>query len=193
MPKTKPSIKKQYNEAINYIKETKYHILAVIIIFFGSALISFFNPDKFSFLDAFLKELVNKAAGLNLIEMLLFILQNNLQSALVGFLLGIFLGIMPLSFALFNGLVIGYVLAIASEVQGPSVILRLIPHGIFELPAIFIALALGLKLGLFLFSKNAYNELKRRAYKGFIVFLTIIIPLLIIAAIIESILISLIR
>jgi len=31
---------------------------------------------------------------------------------------------------------------------------RLLPHGIFELPAVFISLGMGLKIGMFIFQKK---------------------------------------
>ncbi|HJX50295.1 MAG TPA: stage II sporulation protein M, partial [Candidatus Nanoarchaeia archaeon] len=69
------------------------------------------------------------------------------------------------------------------------VLLRLLPHGIFEFPAIILALATGIRLGLFWFSDNKKKEFVKRVEGSLRVFLFVILPLLIIAAIIEGFLI----
>jgi stage II sporulation protein M len=71
--------------------------------------------------------------------------------------------------------------------------LKLLPHGIFELPAIILALAFGLRIGMFFYSKNPELEFKYRVKNALRVFVFIIVPLLIIAAIIETSLIFLIK
>ena len=120
--------------------------------------------------------------------MIFFILQNNVQSALFSLIAGIFLGIPPLLSAVTNGVVIGYVLSKTYEIGGLAIWWRLLPHGIFELPAVFIALGMGMKLGAALFKNK--KEIKDKLYQSINVFLMIILPLLITAAIIEGLLIS---
>jgi uncharacterized membrane protein SpoIIM required for sporulation len=70
--------------------------------------------------------------------------------------------------------------------NGIFVLWRLLPHGFFELFAVFISLGMGLKIGGFIFQKKKINFLRDNFLNSFKVFLFIIIPLLIIAAIIES-------
>ena len=94
------------------------------------------------------------------------------------------LGFFPVIFAIANGYVLGFVASATVEVQGISILWRLFPHGIFELPAIFISLGLGLKLMTFIFEKNKLKTLKIYLKNSLRVFLFIIIPLLIIAAVI---------
>jgi len=64
------------------------------------------------------------------------------------------------------------------------------PHGVFELPAVFISLGLGVRFGTFMFSKNALSELKHRFIGSIKVFFFVIMPLLVLAAIIEGVLIT---
>jgi len=122
-----------------------------------------------------------------------FIFQNNVSSAFIAMVFGVFLGLMPVINALVNGAILGYVLALASAEAGYGVIFNLLPHGIFELPAIFISLGLGARWGMFVFSGkgNRKKEFSKRFYGSMKVFFTIVLPLLIIAAIIEGILIAL--
>ena len=179
------SVREQARESIIYVRNSFGYIYSIIIIFFLSFLLGFIFPSNFSFLDEFLKDLIDKTINLNLFELFLFIFQNNLQSAFFGLFLGIFFGIFPLINSLTNGVVLGYVSSkVASEVSIIE-LWRIFPHGIFELPAIFIALGLGLKLGFSIFpGKTKY--LKSRLYNSANAFLFIIMPLLLIAALIES-------
>ncbi|MBS3071536.1 stage II sporulation protein M [Candidatus Pacearchaeota archaeon] len=183
------NIKKDFKEATKYISESKNYIYSVIMIFVASTIVGFFLSDQLKFIDKILEQIIDKTVGLNTTELIFFILQNNFQSALFGLVLGIALGILPIINALTNGVLLGYVLERTYPILGASVLFRLIPHGVFELPAIFISLGLGLKLGLGLFHSS--KELKRRFFQSLNTFLMVIVPLLIIAAIIEGILIGL--
>jgi len=186
--------KKQKNnmwkESVKYLKETRNYIYAAIGIFFVSAIIGFLFSDNFSFFNDFLKELVGKIEGLNTFELIWFIFQNNVLSAFFAMTLGIFLGIFPVVNAIMNGTVLGYVFSLASAREGFSVILLLLPHGIFELPAVFIALGLGMRFGMFIFAKNKKQEFNERLSGSIKVFFTVVLPLLAIAAIIEGIFIT---
>ena len=191
MPKLR--IKTQFNEAINYIKETKNYIYAIVFIFLFSALIGFLFSNE---LDAkfrpLIQNIVSNTEDLNAIELIFYILQNNLQSAILAIIFGIVIGILPIVNAMTNGALIGYVLALTANAIGFSSWWRLLPHGIFELPAIIIALGLGTKLGFTFFAKtkNKKQEFVRRWYNSMNVALLVIIPLLIIAAFVEGLLIA---
>lgn len=187
------SLKKQFKEATTYIKESSNYIFFVVAFFLFSILIGFVFRENLTFLDELLKEMFAKAADMNTFEITFFILQNNLQSSIMAMLIGIFLGIFPIMSTLMNGVVLGYVLGISYEIAGITSWWRLFPHGIFELPAIFISFGLGIKLGftLFLNKKIRVREFKKRFYNSMNTLLMVIIPLLIIAAIIEGLLIGL--
>ena len=91
-------------------------------------------------------ELENEQLG-----MFAFIFLNNaIKSAIVVYL-GLLFGLFPLVFLLINGMVIGFLLFVMRE-QGADVadvlLYGILPHGILELPAIVIACAYGLKLGV---------------------------------------------
>ncbi len=106
-------------------------------------------------------------------------------------ILGIFLGFVPLVVAVVNGYVLGFVASKTVAVEGWLILWRLLPHGIFEIPAVLISIALGLKLGSFLFtSKNkGWKEFWKWIKDVVRVFIFVIIPLLVIAGIIEGLLI----
>ena len=162
---------------------------------------------------------------MNTYQLILFILQNNAKTAFFAMFFGIFFGIFPFVNSVINGLTLGYVLNSVWEVSGVSEFWRILPHGIFELPAVFLALGLGLKLGfdfvkhfvkhywrdnkllvifgilvpviIFIslifdkkFNKREIDSFSRRFKNSIICYFSIILPLLILAAIIEGILIG---
>jgi stage II sporulation protein M len=144
-------------------------------------------------LDQIIKGLLESTKNLSGPSLIGFIFLNNIQSAFYGFIFGVIIGIFPIINALANGVLIGYVLEKAVTSVGIIQTLKLLPHGLFELPAIFIALGLGLKMGLFMFHKNKTKELRKSFLEGLNTFLMIVLPLLIIAAIVEGLLITLLN
>jgi len=182
-----------FAKGFDYLKESRRYVYFIFFLFVFGGLAGFFFPDNFTFIDETLRNLVGRVEGLNTIELTIFIFTNNSISAFSGLVIGIFLGIMPIFSSLFNGVVLGYVFNGVAQLNGYGDFWRILPHGIFELPAIFISLGLGVKLGMFIFSKRRWKEFERRFVNSLFVFVTIVLPLLIVAAIIESILIVLYR
>ena len=104
-------------------------------------------------------------------------------------MLGVLFGIFPVAAAVTNGYLIGFVSRYAVEEYGIFVLWRLLPHGIFELPAIIISIGIGLKLGLDFLLKDKRKQFKKDFKEAMRFFLFSIIPLLVVAAIIEGILV----
>ncbi len=154
-------IEYSYRGALNYIKESRVEIFAIIGLFFAMALIGFFNSEQFSFFDELLRKILEKSRDLKGFDLISFIFWNNLQSSFLGMTLGIFLGIFPVWGAILNGAVLGYVFGNAYEATGILEFWKILPHGVFELPAVFISLGLGLRLGIYLapiFVKAFYSH-----------------------------------
>jgi stage II sporulation protein M len=183
--------KKNLRESAKYLRQSWNYILAIALIFAVGIAIGFMFFQQFGFLDGILKELVGKMEGLDLWGTIIFIFQNNAWAAFLGLFLGLVLGVFPVINAISNGVIIGYVLRNVWIDSGISEMWKILPHGIFELPAIVISLGLGVKLGMFVFSKNRRKELVRRLKNSLFIFLFLILPLLIAAAFIEGLLISL--
>ena len=181
--------KNSYKECFSYIAKNKNFIYVVISLFIVSIFIGYFFPKLFSdYINEMLKQLVEKTKDMNVIKLFLFIFENNLKTSFMGMLLGIAFGFFPLLLSFFNGYVLGYVSKGVIETEGALTLTRLLPHGIFELPAVFISFGLGLKLG-FILLLNIRNK-KQVFFSNFAsclkIFVYIVIPLLLIAAIIES-------
>ena len=187
------SLKKEYIESWRFIKESKNFIYVAIGIFIAFFILAFFvHPSEalLNYIFEFIQELLEKTQGMSAGELVGFIFLNNLQSSFFGMVLGVVLGIFPVLALIANGYILGFVSSLTVAEQGIVSLWRLLPHGIFELPAIFISLGLGLKIGSFIFQKKKQESFRSFLLNSLRVFLFIIIPLLIIAGIIEGILIA---
>lgn len=187
-------IKNQYKQSFNYLKETKKFIFTIIIIFVIFSFVGFFVPTPPQIEEAiitFIQELIEKTKDMSQTELISFIFTNNIQSSFFGMIFGILFGIFPIVTTIVNGYLLGYVAEVATNTEGILSLWRILPHGIFELPAIFISLGLGLKISTFIFQKEKIESLKIYFIKSIKTFILIVTPLLIIAAIIEGILIYL--
>lgn len=184
-------LKDNYLKSWNYIKESKKFIYYIILIFFIFSIVGFFIPVPELIgkeILRFIKNLIEKTSKMSVIELIKFLFTNNLQSGFYGLFFGVLFGIFPIIAAVVNGYMLGVVSSMSVQSAGSLVLWRLLPHGIFELPAIFISLGLGLKLGMFIFHKEKIIVFQEYFKNSLRVFLSIIIPLLLIAGIIEGIL-----
>ncbi|MBE9917327.1 stage II sporulation protein M [Paenibacillus donghaensis] len=124
-----------------------------------------------------------------------FIFFNNSIKAVLMIFLGLFIGVLPVLFLLVNGMVVG-LLVHTSINHGESlfdlVVKGLLPHGIIEIPAIIIASAFGIQMGLLVLSSfggSGKGELRarwREAFRKAVTASVWIVILLFVAAIIES-------
>jgi stage II sporulation protein M len=80
-------------------------------------------------------------------ELAQFLLVNNSRAFLLSIVGAVTLGLLTAWAMLFNGIIVGNVGALVTENVGLDYILvGLLPHGIFELPALFIAAGVGFRL-----------------------------------------------
>ena len=178
-------------KSVKHLRETKNYFLIIAGIFLITAIIGFAYPNFFNEqILKILQELVDKTQDLKALELIGFIFTNNLKSSFFAMIFGTLLGIIPLMVTIINGYVLGFVANKTVGMVGYSVLWRLLPHGIFELPAVFISIGIGLRLGMYTFSKKQQKKSLMNTIKDSLrTFTIIIMPLLIIAAIIEGTLI----
>jgi len=162
-----------------------YFIFSLLVFFIFTVIgliFPYFFEDK---ILALIKNLIDQTKDLSTSELIIFITSNNVKVAFFGIVLGILFGILPTLALIINGYVLGFVAYRAILEGGIIVLWRLLPHGIFEIPAILISTAIGIKLGTDLrnLGKNFKSAIR--------IFIFIILPLLIIAGIIEGMLIGL--
>lgn len=194
MRRKKFSLKQEYKKCFEYIFNSRKFIFLSIAIFFLFFLIGFLIPIPeilYNEILKILKEILSETENLSQIELIFYIIFNNIKSSFFGVIFGFIFGILPFIIAIANGYILGFVSFLSVNSEGIFSLWKLFPHGIFELPAIFISLGLGLKFGTFIFQKDKPKMFKEYLFNSLRVFLLIVIPLLIIAGIIEGILIFL--
>ena len=121
-------------------------------------------------------------------KIFLFILANNATKAFAAMILGLFFGIIPILFVVLNGFLIGCVVSVFGKDMGFSIVLALLPHGILEIPAVLISCAYGFELGILFYRKlrNSYADLNYAVIRSIKKFLKIPLPMLIVAAFVET-------
>jgi len=180
---------RNYTKSWEFLKEGRKYILFAVIIFLLFAIIGFVFPIFFrEQVLALLEGLMGVFEGKGVYETIGLIFLNNVQASFLGVVLGIVFGVFPIMTAVVNGYILGFVANAAVGEAGIGVLWRLLPHGIFELPAIMVSIGLGLKIGFELFK----GRLKENFVESLRVFLFIVIPLLVIAAVIEGLLVVLV-
>lgn len=121
--------------------------------------------------------------------LMLNIFVNNTRACLLEVGLGLGLGVIPLLIVFVNGIAMGLVIALAMSQTGPLFMAAaLLPHGIIEIPAVVISAAIGLRFGhcVLLAVLRQAVDLKKELVEGVSVFIFWLIPLLFVAAFVES-------
>lgn len=180
---------------LDYIYSSRKYILAsagiFIVSFVVGLLISVKNPEVSENLLGLLKETFGSITSLEPFGRMLEIFKNNVRSSFMALLFGLGFGIVPFLFVAINGIVLGILVEFFLKKQGVFfVIAAILPHGIIELPMVIISVGIGFRLGhaAYFSTKHQktiqelFNELKQ----GVIFYFKIVVPLLLLAAIVES-------
>jgi len=190
-------IEKEMQPALEAVK--KYIPLSVFIFslsFLGGVFFANMYPEIVEDSIGELRKAFSFLFTLGPIEMGLFIFFNNTVKVFLFMLLGVLFALPTLFFLILNGWVLGTVVTATYPALGiKGIFMGLCLHGFFELSAMFIGTSLGFWIGV-----TAYRQAKEGATKIFplptsmksvlfismSVFFRIILPLLLIAAIIET-------
>ena len=180
-----------------YVYSLRFYILFIVVFFISSAIVGYlgFLNELFNAALQYIQQLSENVKGFSdsyspWVSFLLFffvIFLNNAFTCFIDILTGPLVGIVPLFSAFVNGGIVGWFV----QKEGAIVLIAIIPHGVFEIPAFLISAAIGLRLGREVFRSRDERDLGGEMKRGLWVFLTLIFPLLLIAAIIESALITL--
>jgi len=119
-----------------------------------------------------------------------FILFHNVMASLLLVASGLLLGIIPILAICSNGFILGVMYRHAAEMAGYSkAALKVLPHGIFEIPALLLAASYGLWLGVTVVRRMRGKEstsLRVHIEHAFRRYFAVLFPLLIVAAGIET-------
>lgn len=180
-------------ELSEYIRILWPYLVIIIFVFFGSLIAGYFSAANFpSMADTLMKGFSARFGPLltmSPLYIMLAIFLNNSFVSLLSLVLGMALGIFPLIFIAFNGFFVGVISYIVGQQKGfLFIFLALLPHGIIELPMVFLSASTGLRLGyhVFLYLIGKPTELKKEFIEGIKFYFQLIVPLLLVAAIIET-------
>jgi stage II sporulation protein M len=183
-------------------KEIRPYFIFTIILFGAGIVVGGSHIAPVKFLESQLQGIsqiavIAKKSENPQLSMFLLIAANNIIKSILVMGLGIVAGILPVIMLFTNGLILGYLLSGMAD-KGQNVWLLivkgLLPHGVLELAAVFLACAFGIRYGMTLikgvtgsvFGKsNSWQPFVRTA-TGSIQALIVVTVALIIAAVVES-------
>ncbi len=144
------------NVLMSIIRRNRNFVLVGVILFILGSIVGYVTylqdpaigePDESPLLHA-LEEKFSLFENLNVPGKILFVFLNNLLVSFLSIFLGAVLGLFPIFAALVNGFMVGIVAGTTIESEGAGYLIAgIAPHGIVELPAIFLSIGLGLKFG----------------------------------------------
>jgi stage II sporulation protein M len=146
-------------------------------------------PEAAAGVERSIAEFVQFGHGLGPAGLFAFIVINNVVKAAVMMFAGIVFGLIPIFFLVSNGMVLSVVAALISNKAGALVaVAGLLPHGIIEIAAVLLAAAAGLRLGAVAVERLRRRgvELKMELAKAWRFFVTLVLPALVVAAVIET-------
>jgi stage II sporulation protein M len=181
-----------------YLKRLYPYLKTSLVIFGSGIVIGLMSVTHFPELagrfESSVVGFVKMFRGLARFELAAAIFLNNALKTLLGILLGSLFGIIPVVFLLANGIALGVVFSLSVQSRGPWLsLLSILPHGILELPAVFLGTSIGLMVGSHVVKRlfgRAETTLGGELVRGLRFFCTVILPLLLIAALVEAFLTS---
>lgn len=181
------------SEFTGYVHFIWPYVLIITFVFFGALFVGYTSAANFpNMADTLMEGFSTRFAPLLAMPPLFIMLGIFLNNAFVSLLflvLGLALGVLPVLFIAFNGYIVGVLSYIVSQERGLLFIfLALLPHGILELPMVFLSAGIGLRLGHQVFSAliGRPTEIKKEFKEGLRFYFRWILPLLFLAAIVET-------
>ena len=186
------------DERIHYRRKLRPYLAISMALFIAGgllgALATFYAPHIAQYFNQNVGEFVKLFRALPKLALAAAIFLNNTIKALLVIVGGLALGLFPVIFLLANGAALGFVLSASMQSRGLlTALLAILPHGIFELPAIFLATGMGLLLGRCAIRKLLCPDalsIRSELTLALRFFVRIVVPLLAIAALVESFLTS---
>jgi stage II sporulation protein M len=181
-------------ECRSYLVELRPY-LKISLIFFGigiaiGLMIVSRYPGLADHFEDSVANFIRTFRGLPRLQLAGAIFLNNASKTLLAITLGTLFGVVPGIFLLTNGVALGVVFTLAAQSKGLWLsLLSILPHGVIELPGVFLGTSIGLLAG-----SHAVKTLRRRTdaalifelKRGIRFFCTVIVPLLLVAAFVEA-------
>jgi len=160
---------------------------AIALLIFVFSLAAGYSFGSFDILEAYLETLPSGIQDYDLVQFLMFIIGNNVFNGFLWIVLGYVFSFPSLYLSALNGFVIGNIShTMILESSLSFVLVGLIPHGIIEIPTLLLCSAMGMGLGYSLINRlRGRGSLRLELIKAMRLFITRILPLIVLAAVIE--------
>lgn len=190
-----------YQNEWRLFKESYWKPFVVyFILFVGSGILSYFLfLGRERELTYFMEEIMNMfddkglfKPGITSFTLALLLLKNNATASFIIYVTGLFPIFIPAVLIIVaNGALIGIVFS-ALKTSGEGILLPLltaiVPHGIFEIPAVVLSASLSFYVSVGIIKKLMDSEFSLRTclINSLKTFLLVVLPLLVIAAVVEA-------
>ena len=179
-------VKKQCREAARYVRRARTSVYLAMVVFVAGVAAGLLFSSRFDMLLDSLRIIAEGFKGRGGGATVIMIFLRNFSAVTFSLLSGALLGIVPVTAAGINGVLVGVVISYGVKTGLLAVLGRLLPHGIFELPAIFLSWGMGIWLGAWPFRGDSHETFFERLKGALSVLFFFIVPLLMIAAVIEG-------
>jgi len=177
---------------LGYWNELRPYFIFAVILFFAGIVVggatSSANDWLLNQLQALSRMAENARASAHPTRaFFVTILLNNVIQSIISMYMGVAAAIWPVVMLVTNGMILGYLfggLADHGENVGLLILKGILPHGILELPAVFLACAVGIRFGVTLL-KGIWGSLlgKDGAWNGFVRTATGSVPALVVVVV----------
>ena len=172
-----------------YFHSLRYSFLLSLFLFLISVYAGYSLSERFpvSMLEM-LREIFVGTEEWHPFLLMVFIFLNNSLKCFLVILLGFIFGIVPLLFVAINGFIVGLITFEVEKLIGlPFALAATLPHGVIEIPMVLLSSAIGIRIGYETVNKmRGKGSIKRELRRGIKFFALRILPLLLLAAIIEA-------
>jgi stage II sporulation protein M len=178
---------------IRYVWGLRIYLVIIVAIFIAFYILGYvaamMMPGTGSNVVSGFKQEVTPLKSMSPLGLMLGIFLNNAVKCFLAIVLGLAAGVAPVLFMLANGLILGIVIGVT--IRGTSlayVLVGTVPHGVIEIPMVLISSAIGLKLGVDVVLKilGKKSGIGKDIREGLTMYAVYILPLLFLAAIIET-------
>ena len=177
---------RNYTVAWATLRQARYGILIAMLVYALSCTGGWIYADALGFFEQAAGSLANKFEGKQGLDFIFSLFLHNLAATYIAMCLVTLWGLFPMVNAIANGLILGWL--VGTE-NGPSLVdaaTMLVPHGLFEWPAMMTAWGVGLWRGAGYRFSAVPGTWFHRWKQANRVYFFIVLPLLLVAAIIEG-------
>jgi stage II sporulation protein M len=177
-----------------YLGRLRPYLTASVLLFTAGIVIGLMIVSSFPGLGDYFEQtisaFVKTFAGLPRLKLAAAIFLNNAVKTLLAIFLGTIVGVIPVCFLLANGVALGIAWSLSANSRGIWFsLLSIVPHGVLELPAVFLGTSIGLMIGVQALKQltgKSNTNISAELVQGLRYFCTVILPLLLVAALVEA-------